>query len=190
MEQRMFAQLGYRKKKWGMRMNEGLWPLFILENHLVLDVILGQEVAAAGFSYKGGDVEIQATMEFGNEQMMKALQVTDTVCRSFLVVGLLFLQFLVLSCCASLTLVGGQCKGPIDSRCIFTQGKRFPIYPIVASISPEGFFASDLLLISTRSLFLLGLPALAIDADCAFRAEEMPSLTSFWMATKVMAGVS
>ncbi|GJU08725.1 hypothetical protein Tco_1125155 [Tanacetum coccineum] len=34
MEQRMFAQLGYRKKKWGMRMNEGLWPLFILENHL------------------------------------------------------------------------------------------------------------------------------------------------------------
>ncbi|GJZ99704.1 hypothetical protein Tco_0672255 [Tanacetum coccineum] len=29
MEQRMFAQLGYRKKKWGMRMNEGLWVLFI-----------------------------------------------------------------------------------------------------------------------------------------------------------------
>ncbi|GJT07323.1 hypothetical protein Tco_0841785 [Tanacetum coccineum] len=29
MEQRMFAQLGYRKKKWGMRMYEGLWVLFI-----------------------------------------------------------------------------------------------------------------------------------------------------------------
>ncbi|GJZ10857.1 reverse transcriptase domain-containing protein [Tanacetum coccineum] len=29
MEQRMFAHFGYRKKKWGMRMNEGLWVLFI-----------------------------------------------------------------------------------------------------------------------------------------------------------------
>ncbi|GJR32998.1 putative ribonuclease H-like domain-containing protein [Tanacetum coccineum] len=29
MEARIFAQLGYRKKKWGMRMNEGLWVLFI-----------------------------------------------------------------------------------------------------------------------------------------------------------------
>ncbi|GJS87292.1 hypothetical protein Tco_0769928 [Tanacetum coccineum] len=39
-------------------------------------------------------------------------------------------------------------------------------------------------------VFLLGLLALAIDAACAFRAEEMPSLISFWMAAKVMAGVS
>ncbi|GJS80460.1 hypothetical protein Tco_0730341 [Tanacetum coccineum] len=39
-------------------------------------------------------------------------------------------------------------------------------------------------------VFLLGLLALAIDATCAFRAEEMPSLISCWMAAKVMAGVS
>ncbi|GKB93531.1 reverse transcriptase domain-containing protein [Tanacetum coccineum] len=39
-------------------------------------------------------------------------------------------------------------------------------------------------------VFLLGLLALAIDAACAFRAEEMPSLISCWMAAKVMAGVS
>ncbi|GJZ03384.1 hypothetical protein Tco_0536659, partial [Tanacetum coccineum] len=39
-------------------------------------------------------------------------------------------------------------------------------------------------------VFLLGLLALAIDAACAFRAEEMPSLISCWMEAKVMAGVS
>ncbi|GKF29624.1 hypothetical protein Tco_0095966, partial [Tanacetum coccineum] len=39
-------------------------------------------------------------------------------------------------------------------------------------------------------VFLLGLLALAIDAACAFRAEEMPSLISYRMAAKVMAGVS
>ncbi|GKF60882.1 hypothetical protein Tco_0177668, partial [Tanacetum coccineum] len=40
------------------------------------------------------------------------------------------------------------------------------------------------------SMFLLGLLALAIDAACAFRAEEMPSLISCWIAAKVMVGVS
>ncbi|GKD42105.1 hypothetical protein Tco_1266750 [Tanacetum coccineum] len=39
-------------------------------------------------------------------------------------------------------------------------------------------------------VFLLGLLALAIDAACAFRAEEMPSLISCRMAAKVMAVVS
>ncbi|GKG36684.1 hypothetical protein Tco_0444362, partial [Tanacetum coccineum] len=39
-------------------------------------------------------------------------------------------------------------------------------------------------------VFLLRLLALAIDAACAFRAEEMPSLISWQMAAKVMAGVS
>ncbi|GKD92918.1 hypothetical protein Tco_1372755, partial [Tanacetum coccineum] len=39
-------------------------------------------------------------------------------------------------------------------------------------------------------VFLLGLLALAIDATCAFRAKEMPSLISCRMAAKVMAGVS
>ncbi|GKF21292.1 hypothetical protein Tco_0069930, partial [Tanacetum coccineum] len=39
-------------------------------------------------------------------------------------------------------------------------------------------------------VFLSGLLALSIDAAYAFRAEEMPSLISCWMATKVMAGVS
>ncbi|GKA19706.1 hypothetical protein Tco_0699621 [Tanacetum coccineum] len=38
--------------------------------------------------------------------------------------------------------------------------------------------------------FLLGLLALAIVAACAFKAEEMPSVISCWMAAKVMAGVS
>ncbi|GKF99519.1 hypothetical protein Tco_0301210, partial [Tanacetum coccineum] len=39
-------------------------------------------------------------------------------------------------------------------------------------------------------VFLLRLLVLAINAGCAFRAEEMPSLISCWMAAKVMAGVS
>ncbi|GJR21677.1 hypothetical protein Tco_0970204 [Tanacetum coccineum] len=40
------------------------------------------------------------------------------------------------------------------------------------------------------SVFLLVLSVFAIDAACAFRAEEMPSLISCRMAAKVMAGVS
>ncbi|GKF85799.1 hypothetical protein Tco_0253626, partial [Tanacetum coccineum] len=39
-------------------------------------------------------------------------------------------------------------------------------------------------------MFLSGLLLLVIDAACAFRAEEKPSLISCWMAAKVMAGVS
>ncbi|GKG26470.1 hypothetical protein Tco_0402173, partial [Tanacetum coccineum] len=44
--------------------------------------------------------------------------------------------------------------------------------------------------ISLGLLFLLGLSVFAINAACAFRAEEMPSLISCWMTAKVMAGVS
>ncbi|GKF67739.1 hypothetical protein Tco_0197418, partial [Tanacetum coccineum] len=39
-------------------------------------------------------------------------------------------------------------------------------------------------------VFLLVLSVFAIDAACAFRAEEMPSLISCRMAAKVMVGVS
>ncbi|GJW08327.1 hypothetical protein Tco_1570750 [Tanacetum coccineum] len=39
-------------------------------------------------------------------------------------------------------------------------------------------------------VFLLVLSVFAIDAACAFRAEEMPLLISCQMAAKVMAGVS
>ncbi|GKB71235.1 hypothetical protein Tco_0932647 [Tanacetum coccineum] len=38
--------------------------------------------------------------------------------------------------------------------------------------------------------FLLELSEFAIAAACAFRAEEMPSLISCWMAIHVMTGVS
>ncbi|GKA68084.1 hypothetical protein Tco_0768001 [Tanacetum coccineum] len=84
----------------------------------------------------------------------------------------------------------------------FTQG-TIPSIPIGSSISPEGFLLLVLLLVEliippgtghhrvpVGPVFLLGLLALAIDAACAFRAEEMPSLISCWMAAKVMAGVS
>ncbi|GJX82333.1 hypothetical protein Tco_0331814 [Tanacetum coccineum] len=46
-----------------------------------------------------------------------------------------------------------------------------------------------IVVVVVRLVFLLGLLALAIDAACAFRAEEMPSLISCRMATKVMASV-
>ncbi|GKF20289.1 hypothetical protein Tco_0068927, partial [Tanacetum coccineum] len=39
-------------------------------------------------------------------------------------------------------------------------------------------------------VFLLVFSVFAIDATCAFRAEEMPSLISCRIAAKVMAGVS
>ncbi|GJV41738.1 hypothetical protein Tco_1420178 [Tanacetum coccineum] len=53
--------------------------------------------------------------------------------------------------------------------------KSFPVFATGVPVGP---------------VFLLGLLALAIDAAYAFRAEEMPSLISCWMAAKVMAGVS
>ncbi|GKC61236.1 hypothetical protein Tco_1088834 [Tanacetum coccineum] len=47
--------------------------------------------------------------------------------------------------------------------------------------------SSAVLGVTVGPVFLLGLQSLAIDAACAFRAEE---LISCWMAAKVMAGVS
>ncbi|GKA97227.1 hypothetical protein Tco_0825121 [Tanacetum coccineum] len=44
--------------------------------------------------------------------------------------------------------------------------------------------------ISLGSVFLLELLEVVMAAACTFRAEEMPSLISCWMASKVMAGVS
>ncbi|GKE06014.1 hypothetical protein Tco_1398032 [Tanacetum coccineum] len=44
--------------------------------------------------------------------------------------------------------------------------------------------------ISLGSVFLLELSEFAMAAACAFRAEEMPSLISCRMASKVMTGVS
>ncbi|GKC53594.1 hypothetical protein Tco_1076339, partial [Tanacetum coccineum] len=65
---------------------------------------------------------------------------------------------------------------------------------IGGSINLEGFLSSILLSVFlSTDVFLgseLGLLSLAIDAACVFRAEEMPSLISCWMAAKVMAGVS
>ncbi|GKE41441.1 hypothetical protein Tco_1468725, partial [Tanacetum coccineum] len=52
MEQIMFAQLGYRKKKWGMRMNEGLWVLFIGKGPLEAKVSLQSDLG-----HMEGDVE-------------------------------------------------------------------------------------------------------------------------------------
>ncbi|GJY92619.1 hypothetical protein Tco_0508401 [Tanacetum coccineum] len=43
---------------------------------------------------------------------------------------------------------------------------------------------------SSKVGVLLGLLSLVIDAACALRSCEMPSLISCWMAAKVMAGVS
>ncbi|GKD64872.1 hypothetical protein Tco_1306980 [Tanacetum coccineum] len=105
--------------------------------------------------------------------------------------------------------------GPSTS---FTQGKVSSI-SIGGSISSEGFLSSILLsvviiitivfvvvvlvvvviaivgvvivvVVPLVPVFLLGLLALAIDAACAFRSEEIPSLISYRMVAKVMAGVS
>ncbi|GJU07435.1 hypothetical protein Tco_1123865 [Tanacetum coccineum] len=65
----------------------------------------------------------------------------------------------------------------------FTQGTISSI-PIGGSISLR--FLSAIVL----SVFPIGITTLAIDAACAFRAEEIPSVISCWMAAKVMIGVS
>ncbi|GJT88998.1 hypothetical protein Tco_1070715 [Tanacetum coccineum] len=71
MEQRMFAQLGYRKKKCGMRMNEGLWVLFIGKGPLEAKVSLQSDIGhmdpleGRGCRYwqKRGDVTITWTQK-------------------------------------------------------------------------------------------------------------------------------
>ncbi|GJY85093.1 hypothetical protein Tco_0499119 [Tanacetum coccineum] len=83
-------------------------------------------------------------------------------------------------------------------------GKVSSIIPIDSNISLEGSCLLMLVVgvairkydgsryiqrneVFSGSVFLLGLLALAIDAACAFRAEEIPSLISCWTAAKVMA---
>ncbi|GKC47773.1 hypothetical protein Tco_1065495, partial [Tanacetum coccineum] len=83
---------------------------------------------------------------------------------------------------------GSSVKVPVDmSLCFFGYGyEKILISPINERMSFP-FFATG---VQLGPVFLLGLLALAIDAACAFRAEEMPSLISCRMAAKVMAGVS
>ncbi|GJR20445.1 hypothetical protein Tco_0968972 [Tanacetum coccineum] len=130
-----------------------------------------------------------------------ALQVTDTVCRLVLVVDLL--SSAVLGRCLSFTSSTRDSDSrTIDACAPFTQGTIPNILILlgyVDGIPPSlrlrwaevsSKISSILLGVPVGPVFLLGLLALAIDAACAFRAEEMPSLISCWMAAKVMAGVS
>ncbi|GJX39076.1 hypothetical protein Tco_0252379, partial [Tanacetum coccineum] len=71
--------------------------------------------------------------------------------------------------------------------CSIPMGWAYEFYQDRASSVKFPVFATG---VPVGPVFLLGLLALAIDAACAFRAEEMPSLISCWMAAKVMAGVS
>ncbi|GJV20043.1 reverse transcriptase domain-containing protein [Tanacetum coccineum] len=76
---------------------------------------------------------------------------------------------------------------------LLTKGMRVLISLISISLKMSYLpFAADgdIHCVPLVPVFLLGLLALAIDAACAFRAEEMPSLISCRMAAKVMAGVS
>ncbi|GJY29881.1 putative reverse transcriptase domain-containing protein [Tanacetum coccineum] len=83
---------------------------------------------------------------------------------------------------------GSSVKVPVDmSLCFFGYGyEKILISPINERMSFP-FFATG---VQLGRVFLLGLLSLSIDAACAFRAEEMPSLISCWMAAKVMVGVS
>ncbi|GJT37230.1 hypothetical protein Tco_0937095 [Tanacetum coccineum] len=69
MEARMFAQLGYRKKKWGVRMNEGLWVLFIGKGPLKAKVSLKYDLGhmehleAAAIGSKG-----EMWLQFGRKK--------------------------------------------------------------------------------------------------------------------------
>ncbi|GJV13207.1 retrotransposon protein, putative, ty3-gypsy subclass [Tanacetum coccineum] len=100
MEQRMFAQLGCRKKKWGMRMNEGLWPLFILENHLGDDMIFQNHKRILDKIMNDKD----CSLVFGVFELMKWVSEDPSYVTGgepeypqelFSAVDLLFLQFLV-----------------------------------------------------------------------------------------------
>ncbi|GJW18299.1 hypothetical protein Tco_0025735 [Tanacetum coccineum] len=105
----------------------------------------------------------------------------------------------VLSCCSShLTMIRTLC----DVRVHLSHKRTFPVYTLVAVVERMNFqprrassvkvpfpvFATG---VPVGPVFLLGLLALAIDAACAFRAEEIPSLISCLDGgAKVMAGVS
>ncbi|GKB41168.1 hypothetical protein Tco_0886110 [Tanacetum coccineum] len=147
----------------------------------------------------------------------QALQLPDIVCRLFLVVGCIFhtrddFQYThwwqykseVLVCyCAGGVIIVRVCllcaSYPVVVVIVIVGVNHallsdpLTLAMLMASSKFGGFeavtFPSILLEFYSRC-FLLGLLALAIDATCAFRAEEIPSLISCWMAAKVMIGVS
>ncbi|GJZ00696.1 hypothetical protein Tco_0518125 [Tanacetum coccineum] len=94
----------------------------------------------------GGESWRSLSIDLHNALSLQALQVTDTGCRLFPVVGLLFLQF------------PGQMTYPVASltldsaRSYVMQGAPFTkrsisSIPIGGSISPEGFLPSILLMV-------------------------------------------
>ncbi|GJZ16427.1 hypothetical protein Tco_0552104 [Tanacetum coccineum] len=120
----------------------------------------------------------------------------DTNCRLFLVAGLLFLQFL--GTIPSIP-IGGSIspEGFLPSILllvvvIVTVLVVIVILIVVVVDDVSLIFKLSFVIIGVPvgPVFLLGLLSLAIDAAYAFRAEEMPSLISCWMAAKVMASVS
>ncbi|GJV71081.1 hypothetical protein Tco_1491076 [Tanacetum coccineum] len=124
-----------------------------------------------------------------------ALQITDTVCRSFLV-STSFTQGKV----SSISIGGSiSSEGFLSSilllvviivMVVFVVVVLVVVVIAIVGVVIVVVFGIVIVVVPLVPVFLLGLLALAIDAACAFRAEEMPSLISCRMAAKVMAGVS
>ncbi|GJR66554.1 hypothetical protein Tco_0012619 [Tanacetum coccineum] len=83
----------------------------------------------------------------------------------------------------------GYCLKIISSGWSFAPAVLVVVIAIVGVVIVV-VFGIVVVVVPLVPVFLLVLSVFAIDAACAFRAEEMPSLISYWMAAKVMAGVS
>ncbi|GJV53536.1 retrovirus-related pol polyprotein from transposon TNT 1-94 [Tanacetum coccineum] len=93
-----------------------------------------------------------------------------------------------LSCCKTLTLALCKASCVVVYILIHKEGSSIRYSVERMNSTRTGHYRLKYRQFS-RSWFMLGLLSLAIDAACAFRAEEMPSLISCWMAAKVIAGV-
>ncbi|GKB81976.1 hypothetical protein Tco_0948871 [Tanacetum coccineum] len=124
-----------------------------------------------------------------------ALQITDTVCRSFLV-STSFTQGKV----SSISIGGSiSSEGFLSSilllvviivMVVFVVVVLVVVVIAIVGVVIVVVFGIVVVVVPLVPVFLLVLSVFAIDAACAFRAEEMPSLISCRMAAKVMAGVS
>ncbi|GJS71066.1 zinc finger, CCHC-type containing protein, partial [Tanacetum coccineum] len=132
----------------------------IIELVIQVYFLEAQEIAPCHGDEGGGESWRSLSIDLHNALSLQALQVTDTGCRLFPVVGLLFLQF------------PGQMTYPVASltldsaRSYVMQGAPFTkrsisSIPIGGSISPEGFLPSILLMVFMVTVVIVAVILLA-----------------------------
>ncbi|GJV68197.1 hypothetical protein Tco_1483706 [Tanacetum coccineum] len=185
MEQRMFAQLGYRKKKWGMRMNEGLWVLFIgkgpLEAKVSLQSDLGHMEHLEGIIGYGYCLLISSQWLIfvsADSWTISSIPIGGSISPEGFLLPVLLLVVIIVTVVIVIVIL-------IVLLMLFPLSSKLSVM-VIASCTNLLYYLSSV----GRSCSYCGLLSTFHDAAVLLELSEMPSLISCWMAAKVMAGVS